>query len=123
MTTTQTTRVGTVPQDPSWIGFRNGEVIATYPNDWTANAALLARKVEAVAPRLQGFAWTVEGDLVTGPLDRLAADYSACYYSGLDIELPANVEASFTGYDEDDYATVTFKHGRASVSVRIDGRA
>lgn len=71
-------------------------------------------------PTATTFAYVVEGETVSGTLEDYARDYASAHYNGCDISQggfwidadgearPLEIVRESTGYNSDDYATVSF---------------
>ena len=53
MTNLIITKTYTVKTGQEWLGYRNGHVVAVFPNRWVAESWLVARKVDSTAPVAQ----------------------------------------------------------------------
>lgn len=82
------------------------------------------------------FVYVVEGEPFVGDISDYAKAYEHCYYSGLELQpwiwLTTNdpeemyrtaPQRTSTGYDENDYAVVTFAYGEDEANITLDGRA
>lgn len=75
------------------------------------------------------YAWTVEGEVTSGTLERYARDWENAHYTGFSISncvwtgtrtKPVTITSDGCA---DDYFYYTIRVGKETVPVRIDGRA